>query len=177
MKLILFFVVSCLAFQKGNGAPRNAVYKFVKCNPEGSQANCVTQKSPPMPWSPDLPTKLPASTGQYMEAEPEEDENPLWEGEVDFVMDEDVKPNGSEDGELPVKAGEGSGGFEGSADGLVEDWATGETGSGESWAEKDGKQYKVGGMTGMRRLLPSKSVIAEAKPAEHEMREDHLLQL
>uniref|UniRef100_A0A3Q1BXY5 Uncharacterized protein n=1 Tax=Amphiprion ocellaris TaxID=80972 RepID=A0A3Q1BXY5_AMPOC len=43
------------------GAPRTAVYKFVRCNPEGGQANCVTQQTPEMTWSPDLPAKLPAS--------------------------------------------------------------------------------------------------------------------
>lgn len=48
------------------GAPRKAVYKFVKCNPEGDQANCVTQQSPSMAWSPDLPAKLPAATAQYL---------------------------------------------------------------------------------------------------------------
>uniref|UniRef100_A0A8C2X0I3 Uncharacterized protein n=1 Tax=Cyclopterus lumpus TaxID=8103 RepID=A0A8C2X0I3_CYCLU len=47
------------------GAPRTAVYKFVKCNPEGDQANCVTQQSPKMAWSADLPAKLPASTAHY----------------------------------------------------------------------------------------------------------------
>uniref|UniRef100_A0A669CP12 Uncharacterized protein n=2 Tax=Oreochromis TaxID=8139 RepID=A0A669CP12_ORENI len=42
-------------------SPRTAVYNFVRCNPDGDQANCVTQQSPEMEWSPDLPTKLPAS--------------------------------------------------------------------------------------------------------------------
>uniref|UniRef100_A0A3Q0R8T4 Uncharacterized protein n=1 Tax=Amphilophus citrinellus TaxID=61819 RepID=A0A3Q0R8T4_AMPCI len=46
------------------GAPRTAVYKFVKCSPDGDQANCVTQQSPEMEWSPDLPSKLPASAAQ-----------------------------------------------------------------------------------------------------------------
>ncbi|KAM8894771.1 serglycin [Spinachia spinachia] len=173
MKVILFFAVSCLAFQHGTGAPRNAVYKFVKCNPEGDQANCVTQQSASMAWSPDLPAKLPASTAQYLEAEPEDEESPLREEEEGFEMDE---PNEPQEGESPVGTVDGSGGYEGSADGLAVDWALGETGSGESWAEK-GEQYKDGDMTGMRRLFPSKSVAAEARPAEHELREDHLLQL
>uniref|UniRef100_A0A3Q2QWK2 Uncharacterized protein n=1 Tax=Fundulus heteroclitus TaxID=8078 RepID=A0A3Q2QWK2_FUNHE len=43
------------------GAPMTAVYKFLRCNPEGGKANCVTQQTPEMPWSPDLPSKLPAS--------------------------------------------------------------------------------------------------------------------
>ncbi|XP_040059410.2 serglycin [Gasterosteus aculeatus] len=177
MKVILFFVVSCLAFQNADGEPRKAVYKFVKCNPEGDQANCVTQQSPSMAWSPDLPAKLPAATAQYLEAEPEEDESLLGEEEVDFEMDEDKKPDEIEAGESPVETGDGSGGHEGSADVLAGDWAMGETGSGVYWAEKDGEQYKDGDMTGMRRVFPRKSVVAEAKPAEHELREDHLLQL
>lgn len=48
------------------GAPTTAVYKFVKCNPEGNQANCVTQESPVMEWTPDLPNKLPAATALYL---------------------------------------------------------------------------------------------------------------
>uniref|UniRef100_A0A3Q2YZL3 Secreted protein n=1 Tax=Hippocampus comes TaxID=109280 RepID=A0A3Q2YZL3_HIPCM len=48
-------------------APRTAVYKFVKCRPEGNRANCVTQQSPQMEWSPDLPTKLPPpSSAPYL---------------------------------------------------------------------------------------------------------------
>ncbi|GLD49032.1 uncharacterized protein AKAME5_002737700 [Lates japonicus] len=70
MKLILLLAVSCLALHNGKGAPRTAVYKFVRCNPEGGKANCVTQQSAEMAWSPDLPAKLPASTAQYLEAEP-----------------------------------------------------------------------------------------------------------
>uniref|UniRef100_A0A3B5A6H2 Serglycin n=1 Tax=Stegastes partitus TaxID=144197 RepID=A0A3B5A6H2_9TELE len=64
MKLVLLLAISCLALHNGNGAPRTAVYKFVKCNPEGGEANCVTQQSPEMAWSPDLPSKLPASAAQ-----------------------------------------------------------------------------------------------------------------
>ncbi|XP_068587136.1 serglycin [Cebidichthys violaceus] len=177
MKLILFFVISCLAFHNGKGAPRTAVYKFVKCNPEGDQANCVTQQSPKMAWSPDLPAKLPASTAQYLEAEPEEDERPPREDEMELEMDEEEKPMTSEEGESPGEAEDGSGGYEGSADTFMADWALGETGSGESWTEKDGEQYKVGDIRGMRRLFPSRSLVAEAKPAAQELREDHLLQL
>uniref|UniRef100_A0A8C9ZK67 Uncharacterized protein n=1 Tax=Sander lucioperca TaxID=283035 RepID=A0A8C9ZK67_SANLU len=51
-----------LFFSLSLGAPRTAVYKFVRCNPKGDQANCVTQQSQEMAWSPDLPAKLPAST-------------------------------------------------------------------------------------------------------------------
>ncbi|XP_068430428.1 serglycin [Clinocottus analis] len=171
MKLILFFVISCLALHNGQGAPRTAVYKFVKCNPEGNQVNCVTQQSPKMAWSPDLPAKLPASTAKYLEAEPEKDESPPTEEEVDLEMYEDEKPMNSEEGELPVET-DGSGGYEGSADTIMADWALGETGSGESRAEKDEELYKDGGM---RRLFRSRFL--EAKPAEQELREDHLLQL
>ncbi|KAK9542635.1 hypothetical protein VZT92_000479 [Zoarces viviparus] len=175
MKLIVFFVVSCLAFHNGEGAPTTAVYKFVKCNPEGDQANCVTQQSPKMAWSPDLPAKLPASTAQYLEAEPEEDEHSPREEEMELKMEgEDMT---REEGESLGETEDGSGGHEGSADTYMADWALGETGSGESWAEKDGEQYKVGDMRGMRRLFPSRSLATGAKPAEQELREDHLLQL
>ncbi|XP_069030422.1 serglycin isoform X2 [Embiotoca jacksoni] len=160
MKLILLLVVACLALHRGKGAPRTAVYKFVRCNPEGDQANCVTQQSTEMPWSPDLPAKLPASAAQYLEADPEEDESPL-RGE-----EEEKTQMINEEGESPqVFLGqEGSGGYEGSAaEGLyMGDRAlAGETGS-------------VGAI---RRLFPSKSLFDEVKPAEQELKEDHLLQL
>uniref|UniRef100_A0A3B3UAA1 Uncharacterized protein n=1 Tax=Poecilia latipinna TaxID=48699 RepID=A0A3B3UAA1_9TELE len=54
------------------GAPSTAVYKFLRCNPADGQANCVTQQSAEMPWSPELPSKLPASdkeTGRKPERE------------------------------------------------------------------------------------------------------------
>ncbi|CAG05688.1 unnamed protein product [Tetraodon nigroviridis] len=66
MKLILLVVVCCLALHNGKGAPRNARYMFVRCSPDGDQANCVTQQTPEMTWSPDLPAKLPASTAQFL---------------------------------------------------------------------------------------------------------------
>uniref|UniRef100_A0AAQ4RY07 Prolactin receptor n=1 Tax=Gasterosteus aculeatus aculeatus TaxID=481459 RepID=A0AAQ4RY07_GASAC len=53
--MICISIIYALCCQKPNSAPRKAVYKFVKCNPEGDQANCVTQQSPSMAWSPDLP--------------------------------------------------------------------------------------------------------------------------
>lgn len=46
------------------GAPRTAVYKFVKCNPDSDQANCVTYQSPEMAYSPELPSKVPASAAE-----------------------------------------------------------------------------------------------------------------
>uniref|UniRef100_A0A3Q2Z1K4 Uncharacterized protein n=1 Tax=Hippocampus comes TaxID=109280 RepID=A0A3Q2Z1K4_HIPCM len=79
-------------------APRTAVYKFVKCRPEGNRANCVTQQSPQMEWSPDLPTKLPPpSSAPYLDAQPVEEE-----GSGSMSESEDVQP---EDGS----------GYEGSA--------------------------------------------------------------
>ncbi|KAG8001481.1 hypothetical protein GBF38_007157, partial [Nibea albiflora] len=55
-----------LSLSPSLGAPQTAVYKFVRCNPEGNQANCVTQQGPEMAWSPELPAKLPASAAQYL---------------------------------------------------------------------------------------------------------------
>lgn len=186
MKLILFFVISCLALHNGNGAPRTAVYKFVKCNPEGNQANCVTHRGPEMSFTPDLPNKLPAADAQYLEAEPEVGESPPSEEDVELEMEEEEdEPMTSEEGESPVWIDDGSGSFEGSAteDMLMADLPFGaaesDTGSGESWAEKGEDLYKVragavGAVRGMRRLFP---LVGEAKPAEQELREDHLLQL
>uniref|UniRef100_A0A3B3Z9R7 Uncharacterized protein n=1 Tax=Periophthalmus magnuspinnatus TaxID=409849 RepID=A0A3B3Z9R7_9GOBI len=48
------------------GAPTTAVYNFLKCNPEGDQANCITHQTRSMEWSPDLPTKLPASLADLL---------------------------------------------------------------------------------------------------------------
>ncbi|XP_073320954.1 serglycin [Pagrus major] len=173
MKLILFFVISCLALHNGQGAPKTAVYKFVRCNPEGDQANCVTLQSPEMAWTPDLPAKLPALTAQYLEAEPVEDERPQREeGDVP----EEEEPMMGQEGESP-EYDYGSGQYEGSG---AEGWpmadvgfaaAESETGSGESWTEED----KGGNM--MRRMFPSRPLVGKAKPAEHELREDDLLQL
>ncbi|XP_054468333.1 serglycin-like [Anoplopoma fimbria] len=198
MKLFLFFVITCFALHNSKGAPSTAEYKFVKCNPEGDKANCVTQKSPIMAWTPDLPAKLPALTAQYLEAEPEDDESQPREEAVESEMDEEENQMESEEGESPPETedgsggggyegsgvyegsgayegsggSEGSGGYEGSAGVFMADRAFGETGSGESWAEKDD-----GDMRAMRRLFPSWSYASEAKPAEQEMKEDHFLQL
>nr|XP_046240569.1 serglycin [Scatophagus argus] len=157
MKLSLFVVISCLALHNGNGAPTTAVYKFVRCNPEGDQANCVTLQSPKMAWSPELPSKLPASTAQYLEAEPVE------EGE-----EEALRPN--EEGESPetVQSEDGSGSYEGSAAYLVADQAfESETGSGESWTEKDA-DLNQGGET---------MAMSGAKPTEEDLKEENLLEL
>uniref|UniRef100_A0A3B4VH32 Uncharacterized protein n=1 Tax=Seriola dumerili TaxID=41447 RepID=A0A3B4VH32_SERDU len=110
------------------GAPTTAVYKFVRCNPEGDQANCVTQQSPEMAWNPDLPGKLPASAAQYLYV-------PMCCGK----MEEEETPMISEQGESPgdFLPEEGSGGYEGSAFGGVImahpafGTAESETGSGE----------------------------------------------
>ncbi|XP_053275359.1 serglycin [Pleuronectes platessa] len=174
MKVFLLLIVSCLAVHNGEGAPRSYVYKFLKCNPDGNQANCVTQETPVRPWREDLPDKLPSSTAQYLEAVPVEDERP---------------PREEGEGELPVISGEspqpeeGSAGYEGSAS----EWpfvadrafasAESETGSGESWTKSDMDLYKGGDKRSMRWLLPSRSVVGEAKPDEQELRDDHLLQL
>lgn len=189
MKFILFFFISCLALHNGKGAPTTAVYKFVRCNPDGDQANCVTQKGPEMAFTPDLPAKLPASTARYLEAEPEEGENPWeeddmnaeaepeggespWEeDDVELETEEEGKPMKSEEGESPVVTEEGSGSYEGSAATYMADWTLGETGSGESWAE-DKKPYK-----GVDMRDSSRPLVGESKPAEQELREDHLLQL
>lgn len=170
-----------LALHQGKGAPRTAVYKFVRCNPEGDQANCVTHQSPEMEWSPDLPSKLPASTAMYLEAEPEEGESPLGE-EIEVEEDkEEEEPMMSQEGESP-EPDYGSGGYEGSGfqDTFMADrafmTAKSETGSGESW-KVDAEQYTGEDMTTMRRLFPSRSLVDEAKPEDQEMKEDHLLQL
>uniref|UniRef100_A0A3P8W8R4 Uncharacterized protein n=1 Tax=Cynoglossus semilaevis TaxID=244447 RepID=A0A3P8W8R4_CYNSE len=63
---VLKSVISFFLFIFLLGAPRDAVYKFLKCNPTGDRTNCVTHQSPEMEWSPELPGKLPASTAQNM---------------------------------------------------------------------------------------------------------------
>ncbi|CAB1428489.1 unnamed protein product [Pleuronectes platessa] len=89
MKVFLLLIVSCLAVHNGEGAPRSYVYKFLKCNPDGNQANCVTQETPVRPWREDLPDKLPSSTAQYLEAVPVEDERPpREEGEGGTASDQ-----------------------------------------------------------------------------------------
>ncbi|XP_019954190.1 serglycin [Paralichthys olivaceus] len=170
MKVILLLIVSCLALHNGKGAPTTAVYKFVRCNPDGDRANCVTQQTAKMAWSADLPAKLPPSAAQYLESEPVEDEHPPQEEEEDDI------PVNSEEGESPQPE-EGSGGYEGSAS----EWPSfiadrlpyeSETGSGESWTKGDMDMYK-----GEDERLMSRSVADDAKPAEQELRDDHFLQL
>ncbi|XP_028258427.1 serglycin isoform X1 [Parambassis ranga] len=182
MKLILLAVLFCLALHNGKGAPRTAVYKFVRCNPDGDRANCVTLQSPKMAWTEDLPAKLPASTAQYLEAEPVEDESPLMEEEEEEPMEEDETQMISQEGEPPMAfpGEEGSGSYEGSGaeSPYMADMRTArEAGSGESWPETDSELTKVGDKNAIRRLFPSRSLAGEAKPAEHELKEDHLLQL
>ncbi|KAM9860898.1 serglycin [Aulostomus maculatus] len=74
MKFILFFIVCNYAIINAHGAPATASYKFVRCLPDGNQANCQTQKSPDIQWTPDLPVRLPASTAESLGAEPEQGE-------------------------------------------------------------------------------------------------------
>nr|UQE85684.1 serglycin [Thamnaconus modestus] len=90
MKFALVVALCCLALHYGHGAPRSAVYKYVKCNPEGDRANCVTYQSPRMPWSADLPDKLPASEASYLEAEAVEDKE-LSQAGKDKQLDEKDK--------------------------------------------------------------------------------------
>ncbi|CAK6964047.1 serglycin [Scomber scombrus] len=190
MKLILLLVISCLALNNGQGAPTGATYKFVKCNPDGDQANCVTYQSPEMAWSPDLPAKLPASTAQYLEAEPVEDESPVEDEDEDLFggedendeveEEEDESQTTSEDRESPLLPEEGSGLYEGSGSegSFIGDQAfVAEMGSGESWTETDTEPFKGGraDTSDMRRY--TRSLPDEAKPAEQEMKDDHLLQL
>ncbi|KAM7423958.1 hypothetical protein PAMA_000356 [Pampus argenteus] len=166
MKLIcLFFVISCLTLNNVKGAPRTAVYKFVRCNPKDDQANCVTHQTPEMTWSPDLPAKLPAATAQYLEAEPVEDERPLGD-EEEKEEEEEEDSLMLKDRESPVVPKEGSGYYEGSA----------AEGSGESWTEKDTKSFtEQEDSRALRKLFSSKYPLDEAKPAEKELKEDHLL--
>ncbi|XP_017274142.1 serglycin [Kryptolebias marmoratus] len=151
MKLILLLVVSCLFLQNGKGAPTTAEYKFVTCKPGNGQANCVTQRAE-VPWSRDLPTKLPASVGQYLNAKPVENESP-----EDNKVEEEETPVRSEDGESPdmPESDGGSGDYGSSGSGSPA--AESETGSGESWT--DNFQEDVG----------------ETKPSDEELEKDHLL--
>lgn len=175
MKLIFLLVVACLELHNGIGAPRTAVYKFVRCNPEGGNANCVTQQTSKMPWSPDLPSKLPAADAKYLDAEPIEGESPSRDEKEEVVEEE--TPMRSEDGESPwlFPVDEGSA-FEGSATDYFPfaDQPTGaesEPGSGESWT--DSFQPKVGKVRSMRRLFAGE----EAKPTEQDLQEDSLLKM
>ncbi|XP_035992283.1 serglycin [Fundulus heteroclitus] len=176
MKLIFLLAVTCLALHNGEGAPMTAVYKFLRCNPEGGKANCVTQQTPEMPWSPDLPSKLPASDAKYLEAEPVEGESPSREEEEEEEVVEEETPMRSEDGESPLFVEEGSG-YEGSATDYMSfaDEPTGaesETGSGDSWTESAQPQ---GG--NKRRSSSGGFPGGEAKPTEQDLEEDHLLKM
>uniref|UniRef100_A0A1A8H8D6 Serglycin n=1 Tax=Nothobranchius korthausae TaxID=1143690 RepID=A0A1A8H8D6_9TELE len=168
MKVFLLLFVTCISLHNGKGAPTTAKYQFVRCSPEGGQANCVTYQSSDIPWSPDLPKKLPASVGRTLDATPVEDESPLREEEEN----KEETLFGSDDKESPdvFLGDEGSGDYEGSASqGLYFADRTlaaeVDTGSGESW-------------TGS---FPDENLnnffADEAKPSEHDLKEDHLLNL
>lgn len=151
--MILFLVVFSLALSSGLGAP-TAVYKFVKCNPDGDQANCITHQSANMEWSSDLPTKLSATEAQYLEAEPVEDErNPEGEEDVqDYEEDEEDEGEymSPEEGESPVTyLSEDGSGDEGSA------FMATPVDTGSEW----------------------KSFFDERKPAEESMKQDEFLPL
>ncbi|CAL9701738.1 unnamed protein product [Knipowitschia caucasica] len=179
--MIVFLVVVSLALSGGLGAPTTAVYKFVKCNPEGDQANCITHQSTNMEWNPDLPSKLPASAAQYLEAEPEEDERDAEEEypeDYEYPVEEEENP---EEEEYPeeeeeeeeykspeVYISEGGSGDEGS--GFMVDLTMAENGSGE----RMDIQTKGG------RIIYKQNwgdILDEQKPAKEEMKEDHLLHL
>ncbi|XP_051920389.1 serglycin [Hippocampus zosterae] len=160
MAWTIFLAACCLIALHAEGAPRTAVYKFVKCRPEGNHANCVTQRSPQMEWSPDLPTKLPPSSAHYLDAQPVEQEGSGSMSEFDDVQPED-----------------GSG-YEGSAgsfwiDSSFDTNTEQEMGSGESLTD----QY-AGRTTSeaFRKFLDS-SWRGQDKGAEREMQEEHFLQL
>ncbi|KAK7913394.1 hypothetical protein WMY93_013605 [Mugilogobius chulae] len=154
--MILYLVVFSLALSGGLGAPSTAVYKFVKCNPEGGQANCITHRSVDMEWSPDLPTKLPASAAEYLEAEPVEDERDPVE-EV---------PVGSES--PVVYLSEYGSGDEGS--GFMADGASpADNGSGEL-LDRNYKPNKGG-----RKNRKWMDILDEHKPTMEEMKKDHLI--
>lgn len=170
MKLIFLLVVACLALHNGNGAPKTAVYKFVRCNPEGGNANCVTQQTSKMPWSQDLPSKLPAADAKYLETEPDEGESPSRDEKEEVVEEE--TPMRSEDGESPgLSQLDESYALEGSAtdeltSAIEPTGDEGDTGSGDF-------QPKVGKVRSMRRLFPGE----EAKPTERDLQEDSLLKM
>ncbi|XP_061735850.1 serglycin-like [Nerophis ophidion] len=159
---LLIVACSLLVFQNVQGVPKTAVYKFIKCRPESNQANCVTQQGPDMEWSPDLPSKLPASSAQYLEA---------------FPVDKDEGPAGR----MNELVDDGSG-YEGSAGQFLMDTfdvnTEREMGSGESETPRDTEQYKVGRQysQAFRQFLRGSRQDLE-EPAEKELKEDHLLQL
>ncbi|XP_054626754.1 serglycin [Dunckerocampus dactyliophorus] len=162
MTATLFFVACGLfVLQNVQGVPRTAAYKFVKCRPDGDRANCVAHQSPEMEWTPELPTKLPASSAQYLDSQPvDEDE--------DTVRLREATDDGS--------------GYEGSAGQFLMDTfdvnTEREMGSGEPWTPRDTEQYKVGReySEAFRRFLGGFQLDQE-KPAEKDLEEDHLLQL
>ncbi|XP_011490480.1 uncharacterized protein LOC101156394 [Oryzias latipes] len=172
MKLFLFLLVSCLALIHAKGTPTTAVYKFVRCNPNGDQANCVVQQTPKMPWSPELPSKLPASTAQHLEAEPVEGESPPNEDEDDYEteVEEEETPMESEDGESPSVGEESFGSLEGSADGATP--VEIDMGSGDSGIET--AERKDGEMSKMKTLFSSMKAM---KPTKKDLEEDHLLKM
>ncbi|KAK0148631.1 hypothetical protein N1851_011026 [Merluccius polli] len=100
---------------------------FVKCNPRGGNANCLTYRSPEMKLSADLLDKLPASATQYIGAELVEEE-PVTEQKQPEVETAMFLPE------------DGSGGFEGSAVGLPFVMADG---SGKYWTEVETPQGMV----------------------------------
>ncbi|XP_072769426.1 serglycin [Nerophis lumbriciformis] len=157
---LLIVACSFLVLQNAQAVPKTAVYKFIKCRPESDRANCVTQQGPEMEWSPDLPSKLPASSAQYLEALPvDKDEGPA-------VRMNELADDGS--------------GYEGSAGQFLDTFDVNterEMGSGESGTPRYTEHYKVGRpySQAFRRFLRGSRQDLE-EPAEKELKEDHLLQ-
>ncbi|PWA17218.1 hypothetical protein CCH79_00010515 [Gambusia affinis] len=152
------------------GAPRTASYKFLRCNPADGQANCVTQQSAQMPWSPELPSKLPASDTDRLDAEPVEDESPPEQDPKDQVQEDEEAPMRSEDGESPwfIPVEEGSG-FEGSA----ADYSS----FADASRAAESETGSVGNLRGMKRLFPGSFLVEEAKPTEQDLEDDSLLEI
>ncbi|XP_077569514.1 serglycin [Stigmatopora nigra] len=95
----IFITACCFIVLHAQGAPRTAVYNFVKCQPQGNDPNCVTQQSPPMEWSPDLPKKLPPSSASFLDALPVEDEGSTGTFEMERELLEPVDFSGSGSGD------------------------------------------------------------------------------
>ncbi|XP_077448822.1 uncharacterized protein LOC144068288 [Stigmatopora argus] len=123
----LFIAACCLVVLHAHGAPRTAVYNFVKCQPQDNNPNCVTQQSPPMEWSPDLPNKLPPSSASFLDAQPVEDEGSsgTFEMEPELLEPVDFSGSGSGDSGGPVWS-----------DALLIPTYEWELGSGKSWIEE-----------------------------------------
>ncbi|XP_037103030.1 serglycin [Syngnathus acus] len=164
MAWVLFIATCCLIGLHAEGAPRTAVYKFVRCRPEGDLTNCVTQQSPQMEWSPDLPTKLPPSSAEYLDAQPVDEEEGSASTSESFEVEQ------PEDGS----------GYEGSAGPFWMDYTLDrnieqEIGSGESLT--DTEQYAGRKDSAAFRRFLGSSWQDQNQAAEREELEEPYLQL